>query len=296
MQANRLPPPPAGAVMSDPLNPLSDMLASPRRLIAEAARETGADFDFLVRTAQRESNFDPEARARTSSAAGLFQFIEQTWLAMMAGHGARHGYGELAEAVTRDGAGRYQVADPARREAVLNLRFDARAASVMAGELASENAAILRGATGREPTSGELYAAHFLGARGAARLIAAAADNPAQRADQLFPEAAAANRPIFFDNGRARSAGEVLARLTGERSAEAPASWRNASASATRPASGASDTAASRAAAALGVGETRARGGFGGLAEMGRTGGVLTPALVELLASLEAPRGRKRKG
>ncbi|KAA5805003.1 transglycosylase SLT domain-containing protein [Alkalicaulis satelles] len=279
--------------MSDPLNPLSDLLASPRRLIADAARETGADFDFLVRTAQRESNFDPEARARTSSAAGLFQFIEQTWLSMMARHGERHGYGELAQAVTRGANGRYQVDDPARREAVLNLRFDARAASVMAGELAAENASILRAATGREPTSGELYAAHFLGAGGAARLIATAADNPAQRADQVFPEAAAANRPIFFDKGRPRSVSEVLSRLTGDSRAEAPAAWRTGS-TAPRPASG--ESPATRAASALGVGDDRPRGGFGGLAAMGRAGGVLTPGLVELLASMDAPRGRKRKG
>ncbi len=285
--------------MSDPLSVLGDALPSPRRLIADAARETGASFDFLVRTAQRESNFDPQARARTSSAAGLFQFIEQTWLGMVSRHGAKHGYGELAGAVTRDAQGRFQVSDPAQRDAILNLRFDARAASVMAGELAAENASILRSATGREPTEGELYAAHFLGAQGAARLIAHTADNPAQRADQLFPAAAAANRPIFFDQGRPRSVSEVLARLTGETSGsvEAPPAWR-ASARAERPspAPAESQSAVARAASALGVGETGSRGGMGGLAAMGRTGSVLTPALVELLASLDAPAPARRKG
>lgn len=291
--------------MSDPLSGLGEALPSPRRLIADAARETGASFEFLVRTAQRESNFDPQARARTSSAAGLFQFIEQTWLAMVSRHGAQHGYGAEAAAVTRDAQGRFQVSDPAQRDAILNLRFDARAASVMAGELAAENAAILRGATGREPTDGELYAAHFLGARGAARLIAQAAENPAQRADQVFPEAAAANRAIFFEQGRPRSVSEVLARLTGEARApvEAPAAWRaslRTSSSSSLPPSAAApaarETAAVRAAAALGVSETAPRGGLGGLAAMGRTGSVLTPALVELLASLDAPRSTRRKG
>jgi hypothetical protein len=288
--------------MSDPLSLLGDALPSPRRLIADAARDTGASFEFLVRTAQRESNFDPQARARTSSAAGLFQFIEQTWLGMVSRHGAKHGYGELAEAVTRDGQGRFQVSDPARRDAILNLRFDARAASVMAGELAAENASILRAATGREPTEGELYAAHFLGAQGAARLIAHTADNPAQRADQLFPAAAAANRPIFYEGGRPRSVSEVLARLTGENngSVQAPANWRaslrTAPSSSSAAAQAPRESPAARAASALGVGETGPRGGMGGLAAMGRTGSVLTPALVELLASLEAPRGSRRKG
>jgi hypothetical protein len=288
--------------MSDPLSGLGEALPSPRRLIADAARETGASFEFLVRTAQRESNFDPQARARTSSAAGLFQFIEQTWLAMVSRHGAQHGYGAEAAAVTRDAQGRFQVSDPAQRDAILNLRFDARAASVMAGELAAENAAILRGATGREPTDGELYAAHFLGARGAARLIAHAAENPAQRADEVFPEAAAANRAIFFEQGRPRSVSDVLARLTGEARApvEAPAAWRaslrTASSSSSTAAETPRESAALRAASALGVGETAPRGGLGGLAAMGRTGSVLTPALVELLASLDAPRSTRRKG
>lgn len=288
--------------MSDPLSGLGEALPSPRRLIADAARETGASFEFLVRTAQRESNFDPQARARTSSAAGLFQFIEQTWLAMVSRHGAQHGYGAEAAAVTRDAQGRFQVSDPAQRDAILNLRFDARAASVMAGELAAENAAILRGAMGREPTDGELYAAHFLGARGAARLIAQAAENPAQRADEVFPEAAAANRAIFFEQGRPRSVSDVLARLTGEARApvEAPAAWRaslrTASSSSSTAAEAARESPALRAASALGVGDTAPRGGLGGLAAMGRTGSVLTPALVELLASLDAPRSTRRKG
>ena len=52
-------------------------------VIRQAARETGADFEYLAQTAARESNFDPQAQARTSSAAGMFQFIEQTWLGMM---------------------------------------------------------------------------------------------------------------------------------------------------------------------------------------------------------------------
>lgn len=288
--------------MSDPLSGLGEALPSPRRLIADAARETGASFEFLVRTAQRESNFDPQARARTSSAAGLFQFIEQTWLAMVSRHGAQHGYGAEAAAVTRDAQGRFQVSDPTQRDAILNLRFDARAASVMAGELAAENAAILRGAMGREPTDGELYAAHFLGARGAARLIAQAAENPAQRADEVFPEAAAANRAIFFEQGRPRSVSDVLARLTGEARApvEAPAAWRaslrTASSSSSTAAEAARESPALRAASALGVGDTAPRGGLGGLAAMGRTGSVLTPALVELLASLDAPRSTRRKG
>jgi soluble lytic murein transglycosylase-like protein len=49
--------------------------------IRQASRLTGASFDYLLATAQVESGFNPNSAASTSSARGLFQFIEQTWLA-----------------------------------------------------------------------------------------------------------------------------------------------------------------------------------------------------------------------
>ncbi|MFW5660671.1 MAG: transglycosylase SLT domain-containing protein, partial [Oceanicaulis sp.] len=142
--------------MSD-IDAASQLSFPPRRVIADAAQRTGADFDYLMRTAARESSFDASAKARTSSAAGLFQFIEQTWLAMLHRHGDRHGYGEFAAAIEQDGRGRFTISDPAMKARVLDLRFEPEAASVMAGELAAENAGHLRAAIGREPSSGELY-------------------------------------------------------------------------------------------------------------------------------------------
>ena len=73
--------------------------------IRRASNVTGVDADFLVRTARRESAMNPAARARTSSAAGLFQFIEQTWLATVKAHGAKHGYGQYADLIYRGGPG-----------------------------------------------------------------------------------------------------------------------------------------------------------------------------------------------
>lgn len=253
---------------------------SPRRVIEQAARRTGADFDFLLQTAARESSFDADARARTSSAAGLFQFIEQTWLAMLHGHGEKHGFSELASAVERGADGRFSIADPALRQRALDLRFDPEAASVMAGELASDNAAVLREATGREPGPGELYAAHFLGARGAAALINAAAADPDQRADTLFPQAASANRPVFFDGGRALSASALLSRLTGESGpVQAPDAMARID----------------RSGAAAPVSAAGARPSVAGYAAFERGDGVLSPALVELLASLDAPAPARRR-
>jgi hypothetical protein len=190
--------------------------------IRRASSATGVDAEFLVRTARRESAMDPSARARTSSAAGLFQFIEQTWLGTVKAHGAKHGYGQYADLIYRGGDGRWRV-DGAARNVVLDLRFDPQAASTMAGELTASNAAYLRGRSGREPGAGDLYAAHFLGPAGAAQLMEAMDRRPGASAASLFPEAAAANRSIFFRDGRPATVAEVHANLQRSAGDGAPA-------------------------------------------------------------------------
>lgn len=180
--------------------------------IRRASSTTGVDFDFLMKTARRESGFNPDAKARTSSASGLFQFIEQTWLATVKQHGHKHGYGQYADLIYQGGDDRWQVRGSARN-VVLDLRFDPQAASTMAGELTATNAAYLRGRTGREPNGGDLYAAHFLGPAGAARLMEAMHARPNSSAVSLFPDAASANRSIFYKQGRAATVAEVYANL-----------------------------------------------------------------------------------
>lgn len=183
--------------------------------IQRAAEATGADFGFLMRTAARESGYNPAAHAATSTAAGLFQFVEQTWLGALKRHGAKHGYGGFAGLIHDAGDGRLSVSGGEAKKAVLALRLDPRAASLMAGELAGENSTYLKGRVGREPTTGELYIAHFLGPKGSADLIEAAQSRPGASAAALFPEAASANPAIFYRDGRAASVGEVYANLTG---------------------------------------------------------------------------------
>jgi hypothetical protein len=191
--------------------------------IRRASNATGVDADFLVRTARRESAMNPSARARTSSAAGLFQFIEQTWLGTVKAHGAKHGYGQYADLIYRSGDGRWRVEGSARN-VVLDLRFDPQAASTMAAELTASNAAYLRGRSGREPGAGDLYAAHFLGPAGAAQLMDAMERRPGASAVALFPEAAAANRSIFYRDGRPATVAEVHANLQRSAGGGAPAS------------------------------------------------------------------------
>ncbi len=184
--------------------------------IRQAAQATGTSFNYLLATAQVESGLNALAGAATSSAKGLFQFIQQTWLATMKQAGPALGYGRYADAITKTASGQYEVSDPALRNEILNLRTDPAANAAMAGAFTQSNAAALSDRLGRSPSEGELYIAHFLGAGNAARLINLASSNPNAKAADIFPEAAQANSPIFYDRatGTARTAAQVRNILT----------------------------------------------------------------------------------
>jgi hypothetical protein len=183
--------------------------------IKQAASSTGTSFEYLLATAKMESNFNPTAGASTSSAHGLYQFIDQTWLGTVKEAGAQLGYGKYADAISKSPSGSYSVSDPAARTAIMKLRDDPAAASSMAAVLTQSNSFKLTGKIGRRPTDGELYMAHFMGVGGAAKLISNAEDNPQASAARLFPNAAAANRSIFYDrSGRTRTVSEVYSVLT----------------------------------------------------------------------------------
>lgn len=182
--------------------------------IKRAASATGANFQYLLATAKMESNFQPDAAASTSSARGLYQFIDQTWLGTVKEAGTQLGYGKYADAIEKTDDGSYEVSDAKMRREILKLRNDPAASSAMAGVLTQSNSFKLTSAIGRRPTDGELYMAHFMGVSGAAKLINAAAATPRAPGADLFPRAAAANRSIFYDkSGNARSVSGVYAVL-----------------------------------------------------------------------------------
>jgi hypothetical protein len=196
--------------------------------IRRAAQLTGTSFQYLLATAQVESSLNAQAKATRSSARGLFQFIEQTWLATLKASGPGLGYGQYADAIEKTPSGRHVVADPDLRREIMALRQDPTANAVMAGAFTQGNAAKLTARLGRAPSDGELYMAHFLGPHGAAKLIGSAAIDPQASAAEMFPQAARANPSIFFDrSGDARSLGQVAQVLAGKydfaRVAPAPA-------------------------------------------------------------------------
>ncbi|MBL1430067.1 MAG: hypothetical protein COA60_000845 [Robiginitomaculum sp.] len=185
-----------------------------RQIFANTANKSGVSFDFLLKTAARESSMRPEAKAKTSSAAGLFQFVEQTWLSMVSKYGKAHGLGDEANAIKRNDSGKFEVKDATTRSKILDLRHDPAISTAMAAQLTVDNAAQLAAKLGRAPNDAELYVAHFMGSGAAASLLKAASDTPDIAANKLFPTEAKANRAIFFDNkGKSRSIADVAVRL-----------------------------------------------------------------------------------
>lgn len=183
--------------------------------IRDAASATGTSFEYLLSAAKIESNLNPRAQASTSSARGLYQFIEQTWLGTVKEAGAAFGFGRYADAISKSSSGTYSVSDPSTRAEILALRDDPAVNAAMAGVLTQSNSFKLTGAIGRRPTDGELYIAHFMGVGAAAKLISNAEDNPNAVGAALFPAAAAANRSIFYNrDGSARSVSQVYGVLT----------------------------------------------------------------------------------
>ncbi|WP_254602078.1 hypothetical protein [Sphingomonas bacterium] len=182
-----------------------------RAAIGQAAERTGVAFSYLLAQAKSESGLDPSAKAGSSSASGLYQFLDQSWLAIVKKHGAEHGMAWAADAISARSGGGFTV-DPAFRGAVMGLREQAGPAALMAAAFASDNAAGLGRALGRAANATDLYFAHFLGLHGATRFLTAAGNAPDASAAALFPREASANRSIFYArDGGARSLGDVYA-------------------------------------------------------------------------------------
>lgn len=177
--------------------------------IRKASQRTGVNFAYLVQQASAESGFNPSAKSKSSSATGLYQFIESTWMGMVKKHGAKYGLGDLASQIGAKG----RVADRALRKEILALRNDPEIASALAAEFAGENEKFLKREWGGKVGSTELYLAHFLGAGGAAAFLNARDENPLQQAALVFPDAAKSNRNVFYDTraGRPKSLDEVYA-------------------------------------------------------------------------------------
>ena len=203
----------ATAIQANSLVNQVDIAGLPKKIVAaiqSAAERTGVDFSYLLKKASVESSLNPNATASSSSATGLYQFTQQTWLQMVKNYGGKYGLGTYADHIAMGSNGVAHVSDPQWRDAILNLRKDPVASAAMAGELDKQNKTALQDNVGGKVGSTELYLAHFLGAGGASTFLNGLHANPATKAARLLPEAAAANPSVFYaKDGTARSLSQI---------------------------------------------------------------------------------------
>jgi len=161
-----------------------------KAMLEAVGKITGVDASTLAAMAAIESSFNPTAQAGTSSAAGLFQFVNKTWNGMIQKYGSKYGI------------------------APNTPRTDARASALMGAEFIKENIGYLKSKLkGKDITNTDVYMAHFLGAGGATEFLNS---DPNMTGDQVtsksMRDAVAANRPVFYENkgnGRARTFAEI---------------------------------------------------------------------------------------
>ena len=174
-----------------------------------ASRRTNTSFDYLLNTAKRESSFKTHAKSSSSSAAGLFQFVEGTWLKVVKEDGDRLGLSNVAKNIHKTSSGRYYVPNRGQRREILDLRHDAETSALVAAAFTEQNERYVRRRIGRTPSDGELYLAHFLGPGSAAKMINLSEQRPDSPANRYFPAAAKYNKSIFYSHGKPRSLSEV---------------------------------------------------------------------------------------
>jgi hypothetical protein len=171
-------------------------------IIKTASKNTGVSFHYLMAQANKESSFQSSAHAKHSSASGLFQFTQNTWLELIKKHGNKYGLDDFSSQIEINSKGIPVVSSLELKDKILELRTNPEISSMMAGEYAKENTISLEKKLGRKITSTELYLAHFLGPRGATLLLKSQEINPNQPAASLLPKAASKNRSLFYDRNQ----------------------------------------------------------------------------------------------
>lgn len=132
--------------------------------------DVGPTEDYLNRLAIVESGGNPKAKAKTSSAAGLFQFTEGTWK---------------------------EYVKKANKDYSLDDRFDREKATEIMKYKVEEHKSFIKEFLGKEPTNTDLYMTHFLGRTGGKSFLTA---SPLATVDKVMSkEQMEANRSIAFD-------------------------------------------------------------------------------------------------
>lgn len=179
--------------------------------IRHASKVVGVEFAYMMELVSAESSFITDVEASTSTATGLFQFIDSTWLLMLHAHGAKYGLADLANKieVTEEAPGKpvADIANPFLKKYALGLRTDPRISALMGAEFIKANyEALQANFPKRDITRTDQYLAHFLGAGQAVTFISHLERHGNRAAASTFRSAARSNRNVFYTrSGKARS-------------------------------------------------------------------------------------------
>jgi hypothetical protein len=176
-----------------------------RNALVSAARTSGVEPHLLFAMAWKESRFNPDARNRRSTALGLMQFTEATWLEVVRDHGQQHGLERFLAALETDHrTGVIRVTEPRLRSELLHLRRNPDLSARLAAERLRRNRSTLATSAGRPATAADLYMVHLLGPAGARRLLVARERTPRAPAARFATEdAVRANRNLFYRGAEA---------------------------------------------------------------------------------------------
>jgi hypothetical protein len=190
------------------------------RAILKASEQTGVDFNLMLIKAMLESDLGKYNQPQhvQGAARGLFQYMPQTWITLLAWHGQKYNNGQYSTLLNHisfdNQTGRYTVNDPAARKDILDLRYDHKiSAFIKAMQIKHEEGPVLRTILGHEPSVTEFYVAHVLGLTRAKLFFQKMQNTPDEAAAKLFSREAKYNRFLFYSGGRALSYRQVYERL-----------------------------------------------------------------------------------
>jgi hypothetical protein len=201
--------------------PLSTTPAAVIRAVQIAQQRLGADPDLLLAIASQESGFNPKARNRHSSARGLLQFTNVTWLTVIRDFGSQHGLRRYAAAIDTDRSGRMSVKTPRLRRAILDLRKDPLLQVIMATERLNQERAPLELRLGHPAQLTDLYFLHLLGPAGAAHFLTELAEHPDASSSATVGAQTKFNEGLFVRDGRPLTVAEAYASVQAALAAQA---------------------------------------------------------------------------
>lgn len=147
-----------------------------RNMVGQVAQSQGISPPLIQTVAALESGFKPNAQAPTSSAGGLFQFINATWRQMLDKYGPQFNFSPNTS------------------------KFDPKASALMGTLYLKQNLNYIKNIK-PNPNPTDAYLTHFLGPGGAATVLKTVKEYPNAILAQMMPAQARANRSLFYQGG-----------------------------------------------------------------------------------------------